>query len=260
MSNIPYLIGQTFSDAFGSLQYVTNPYALFGFVLLVAMVGIGQASSISPLARTNLLGLSAVGALFIAGYVLVTSLDRAENVVRENLMIHLVKGAGRVALSNSVEIKLVDIETLKKKVKKHEKPSGHESNKSRGDTEHVFGTILAEAGVTDRTVPAVVALSQEEWESFLDGLPPHSKDVILDYPFVRLAVYVDGQRSPQFDSAWFFKNEVVSIPTHGSSVINLRLVNVYNTKHDTSGEREAINVRLELSPEVGAQQSSRNAA
>ena len=172
--------------------------------------------------------------------------------VRDQSLVHLIKddSGGWISITDQVDVKLVDIETLKGKTKENESPGGHDFNKSLGDQSHLFSTILVKASVNTTDAKALIGMDQDGWDDFLAGLDKIKSESVKDIPFARLAVRVEGNEIDSFDGRWFFKGEPIPILVDEKESISLELVNVYNTKDKTSGEPEAVNLRVRLNDSI----------
>ena len=139
------LLTETYANAFEALQYVTNPYALFGFLFLVLIGVLSVLPGINPKLRFGTISACGVLVLLMAGL----SLQSALHNVRDNTLVHLVRDdeAGPVRITDRVAVKRSNIETLKGKDKPDEDPGGHTFNKRLGDSKHIFEMVLRKAGI-----------------------------------------------------------------------------------------------------------------
>jgi len=232
---------QLLVKGFDALQYVTNPYALFGFVFLIGIVAIGLLVKRQG-AKALLLVVFAILALGAAYMLLDTTLASIE----KQLLVHLVRDSNRALVAHGVEVQLADIETLKGK-------KDWEFNAKLDDAERVFAEVFTRAGVTDANTPVFAQMSSNQWKAFLTDLEEANNveaelraEKIKDIPFAKFRVFVDGVEDPGFVHKYYFKNETLCIPsgTADCARAKLEIVNLYNTKHHSSGEPEAANVRV----------------
>lgn len=226
---------------FDALLYVTDPYSLFGFVFLIGMILIGLFVGHQK-ARAVLLVLFALLALG-ATYVL---LESTLANVQEQLLVHLVRLKSRALVSPGVEIQLVDIETLKGK-------KSWEFNVHLDDAKHVFDEVFVRAGVDREGELALTEMDSDSWRDFLEGLENSDlveeqlrAEKIKDIPFAKFRAFIDGVEDTGVSSKYYFKGETLCLPSDSSDCdrARLKIVNIYNTKHHTSGEPEAVNLQV----------------
>lgn len=164
----------------------------------------------------------------------------------KNSLVHLVKDEKRVDITPRVKISLDDIETLKGK-------KNWEFNRNLDDVTHVFDEVFKRAGVNRPSIGEILAMESSQWKKFLESLE-NSNDTeerlkaekIKDIPFAKFSVFVDGAELKEFRNKYFFKNEYFNIYDQSvdSTIAVIEVANIYNTKHHTSGEAEATNIRL----------------
>jgi hypothetical protein len=232
------MMSSNLKSAFDALQYLTNPYALLGFVFLIAMLAFSSIRGVKPVVRLIVSGvLCALVLLFIFLF-----LQNTLNKVRADVMIHAVRDQQRRALEKGVEVELVDIDPLQGKAKPGIAVSGHVFNKEKVGTD-IVSRIINRAGVVNPDMTAVMAMDQSAWDSYLAGLDQQQAQRIKDIPFARFTFYRDNKPVPTL-SGWYLKGDVIEIPLQKNDKMRLALVNVYNTRNHTSGEPEAVNFRV----------------
>lgn len=222
---------------FKSLQYVTNPYALVGFVFLIWAVSISFVK-VPPRIKAGLLLVFASLVIGVASYLsLKTSFDR----IKDESLVHIVRDGGRVVVADGIEVELVDIESLKGK-------SNWTFNSNLPDIQHILDVVLPRASVKQVSVRD---LNEAKWTKLMVSLEESEKikaEIIEDTSFAKFHVFVDGVEDTNFESKYFFKNEYLCIPfgteKEGCPKARLQVVNLYNTVHHSSGEPEAANLRL----------------
>ena len=140
----------------------------------------------------------------------------------------------RAWLNQHVEIELVSIQTLKGK----EDSSSQHFNNGLDDNEHILSKILSEAEVDNQTATTIRAMSQKEWESFLDSLQVHERETIANTPFAKFNVYIDGKRTDTFRRNQFFEGEALQLADQKLQVV---ILGISNTKRVEKG---SVDVRL----------------
>ncbi len=229
---------QLLVHGFGALEHVTNLYALFGFVFIVGVVAIGVFVDHKK-AKAGLLIVFSLLALLATYMLLVNTVTDIE----DQLLVHLVRERGRSLVAEGVEVQLSDIETLKGK-------KNWDFNVKLDDSDHVFDEVFKRAGVN---ADVLGGMDADKWREFLGDLEGSSDtgtkvkaERIKDIPFAKLRVFIDGEEDTGFSDVYFFKDEKLRIPSDPSKSLRatLELVNLYNTKHFTSGEPEAANIRV----------------
>jgi hypothetical protein len=140
----------------------------------------------------------------------------------------------RAWLNQHVEIELVSIQTLKGK----EDPSSQYFNNSLDDNEHILSKILNEAGVNNQTAPTIRAMTQKEWNSFLEALQANQRETIGHTPFAKFNVYIDGKRNDAFRRNQFFEGEALQVSDQKLQVV---ILSISNTKRIEKG---SVDVRL----------------
>jgi hypothetical protein len=140
----------------------------------------------------------------------------------------------RAWLNQHVEIELVSIQTLKGK----EDPFSHQFNNSLDDNEHILSKVLNEADVNKQTAPTIRAMTQKEWESFLDSLQANQRETIEKTPFTKFNVYIDGKKNDAFRRNQFFEGEAIQLSDQKLQVV---ILSISNTKRI---ERGSVDVRL----------------
>lgn len=232
----PDLVSSGYGEAFNALQYVDNPYALGAFLFLILVIALGRVRGIAPMFRyVGLLCLVFLVVLMMRG-LLQTALDGIKN----QTLLHLVRDEGPVNAGEGISVELIDVETLK-----GGKEGGHAFNKSVANAEDVLARVLEKAGVTNVTSDQLLAMKDEEWAGFLSSLEAKKAEMIKDIPFAMFAVFCDGRRLSELSEGYYFKGDAIIVSDQKCGPASLRLVNVYNTKHASSGEREAVNLSLE---------------
>lgn len=214
---------------FEALKYLTNPYAVAGFFSLILILALG-------LTRLGTI-VKMPSILILAVLVVVMASMLARDVfvdARRNVMVHVVRDEGRVLVSKGIELELADVETLK-----GEKPGGLSFNRALGSD--VITSVLRMAKITGKTAEDLSRMSEGEWVQFVKSLEPTQANKLRDIPFAKFRLYVNGVPKPEFSERWYFKHDYLNVPSMNRS---LEIANVYNTKHDTSLEHEAVNLRL----------------
>jgi hypothetical protein len=140
----------------------------------------------------------------------------------------------RAWLNPHVEIELVSIQTLKGK----EDPSSQHFNNSLDDNEHILSKILNEAGVNNQSAPTIRAMTQKEWNGFLDSLQANQRETIAITPFAKFNVYIDGKRNDAFRRTQFFEGEALQVSDQKLQVV---ILSISNTKRIEKG---SVDVRL----------------
>ena len=140
----------------------------------------------------------------------------------------------RAWLNQHVEIELVSIQTLKGK----EDPLSHHFNNSLDDDEHILTRVLTEAEVNNQTAARIRAMTQKEWESFLDSLQANQRETIEKTPFTKFNVYIDGKKNDAFRRSQFFEGEAIQLSDQKLQVV---ILVISNTKRI---ERGSVDVRL----------------
>jgi hypothetical protein len=230
---------------FEVVPYITNPFALLAYMFLVIMIVLA-ALKINPV-------LKIVSLLLLASFVLYLTFNLVEDTTKlslrnmaKNSLLHLVKDEERVDITPRVMISLDDIETLKGK-------KNWEFNKKLDDLTHVFDEVFKRAGINRPSVSEILAMESSEWKKFLKGLEDNNDleeklkaEKIKDIPFAKLSVFVDGVEVKEFRHKYYFKNEHFDIydESGDSTIAIIEVVNIYNTKHRTSKESEAVNIRI----------------
>jgi hypothetical protein len=222
------------SDSLDAIEFVTNPFALTAFVLVVILVGIGLFVQ-SPKTRTKLLVVFGLVSMAVP----ILHIYAVKSEVFENSLFHVVREAPPIELVQNIEISLVDIETLKGK-------KNWEFNSSLIGGSNVYSRIMEGAGLPAGSYPNFASLNNKAWRKFIEGLED-SDDVevklqaekIKDTPFAKFRVLVDGTVVEEISGQWFFKGDQLPLED-----ISIEIANIYNTKHHSSGEREAANVRV----------------
>lgn len=225
-------------NLFSAVQYVTNPYALLAYLFLAVVVAIGWSDI--P-ARLRGLALTALAILVIAAvaFLLRNSLSN----VAEHSMIRLANDGNRAWRAvDGVEVELLDVASLEGRVKPNIPVSGHAWNLTLPPClpQRVFERAVVPHVEPDR----YRAMTQQGWEDYLEGLGELKSDTVKDIPFVRLAIVSDGRRVDGLCGGWYLKGDIIDIPRLDGSQVRLRIANIYNTKNQTSGEPEAINIEL----------------
>jgi hypothetical protein len=232
--------GQVWYQLFEALQYVTNPYALLGFIFLVIIIAISFAR-ISPTLRG--LSLAALGPItLLCVYLLLSS---SLSVVEKRSLVHLVQadGANSAEIAPGVTVEMVDTTSLEGKVKPGKPWSGWTRN--RDLPFYVVRCTLEKAGVPALSKDEFVRMGQAGWDSYLASLGGELADKVKDRPFTHLKVSVGGE---VVSDRWWFKGEVVPVEVAGAKLTSFKIQNIYNTKNLTSGEPEAINLQVVQAP------------
>lgn len=221
---------------FDALQYVTNPYALVGFMFLVGTVVISFVK-MQPRIKAGLLVAFASLVVGFAYLSIKTTFAR----IQDELLVHVVRDGGTGLVAKGVEVELVDIESLKGK-------KGWGFNHNLADIQHILDVVLARASVKQIDSRE---MDEEKWTVLLGSLEQSEKikaEIIKDTGFAKFRVFVDGVEQQGFDKKYYFKNEYLCIPLgtekEGCPRARLQVVNLYNTKHHSSGEPEATNLRV----------------
>ena len=229
------------SKGFEALQYVTNPYALFAYIFLGGMVGIGifVRHKIIKASFLMIFAALALGAAYSLVYTLLANIE-------EQVKVHLVRRSNRPLVAPGIEIELLDIETLKGR-------GDWNFNFQLDDGDHVFDEVFARAGVTPPGWTTRAEMDTDKWTEFLTELEESGDaekclqaEKIKDIPFAKFRVFVDGAEDPTLGDKYYFKNDMLCVPLGSSACgrAKLRIVNIYNTKHHSSGEPEALNIRV----------------
>lgn len=221
---------------FDALQYVTNPYALVGFMFLIGTVAISFVK-MQPRIKAGLLIAFASLVIGFACLSLKTTFDR----IKDELLVHVVRDGGTGLVAKGVEVELVDIESLKGK-------NGWAFNHNLPDIQHILDVVLARASVKQIDSRE---MNEAKWTALLKSLEKSEKikaEIIEDTGFAKFRVFVDGVEQQGFGKRYYFKNEYLYIPLgtekEGCLRAKLQVVNLYNTKHHSSGEPEAANLRV----------------
>lgn len=222
---------------FDALQYVTNPYALVGFIFLIGTVAISFVK-VQPRIKAGFLVAFASLAIWFAYLSLETTFDRIKN----ELLVHVVRDGGTSLVAKGVEVELVDIESLKGK-------NDWEFNHNLPDIQHIIDVIFARASVKQRDI---CEMNKKEWIKLFEKSEKIKAEIIEDTGFAKFRVFVDGVEQQGFEKRYYFKNEFLCIPLDteksGCPRARLQVVNLYNTKHHSSGEPEAANLRVIRKP------------
>jgi hypothetical protein len=231
--------GEPWYKLFDALQYVTNPYALLGFLFLIAVVGIGFTDM-----RDRLRGFSLIGLALLI--VLTTGLLLRESLgkVAEASLVHLANDPDQQSaeVAQGVRVRLVDTTSLEGKPDQGRRMSGMEFNRTLPP--YVPAEVFERANVDPIPPDRFAKLSQAEWDAYLDGLGEAEADAVKDIPFARLRIWVDGKEAAAVSGRWWFKGQTVEVPGADGRPVRFKLANIYNTKNRTSGEPEAINLQL----------------
>jgi hypothetical protein len=236
---------------FDALQYVTNPYALVGFMFLIGTVAIGFVKLQPRIAA----GLLVTFASLVVGFAYL-SLKTTVAQIQDELLVHLVRDATPSLVAKGVEVQLLEIESSK----------GKPFNANRPDNKHVIHEVFVRAGVgpTDFVRAGVeptdlvdsANMNAEKWTKLLDSLKKSNNvsrmlraEKIEDTGFAKFRVFVDGVEDRGFEDKYYFKNEYLCVPSNASNApdcprAKLQVVNLYNTIQHSSGESEAANLRV----------------
>lgn len=226
------------TNLFDAMQYVTNPYALLAYLFLAVVVALGWSDVPARFRGTALTALAVLIVLAVA-FLLRNSLTN----VADNSMIRLANDGNRSWRAvPGMEVELLDVASLEGNTKRMRAISGHAWNLT-------LPTCLPQRVFRRASVPGVSpeqhrAMTQEQWQDYLDSLGELQSDTVKDIPFVQLAITADGRRVEGPCGGWWLKGDVVDIPRADGTHVRLRIANIYNTKNRTSGEPEAINIEL----------------
>ncbi len=217
-----------------ALQYIKNPYALVGFMFLIGTVAI-SFFKMQPRTKAGLLVVFASLVVVFAYRSLDTTLAKTQ----DELLVQIVRDQVEVPVVKGVDIQLVDIESLK--------GAGHWTfNENLPDIQHILDVVLTHASVKqiDKS-----DMNEAKWTELLESLEKSENikaEIIKDTGFAKFRVFVDGVEDEYFKNKFFFKNEFLCIPKGlpGCTRAKLKIVNLYNTVHHSSGEPEAANLRV----------------
>ena len=220
---------------FEALSYVTNPYALLAYLFLVVIVAIGF-SRISERARGLILFVLAVLVIGAVWGLLGKSLEK----VADRSSVHLVNEAGRsqAEILPGVSISLLDVTSLEGKAEEDEVDTGVAANRSL--PAHILSDVFERADIRAFDAAQIRAMNQNEWDAYLDTLGEKRRKV-LDTSFAKLRIEVKGQPVRE---DWWLKNVPIKLELGDGKVAMIALTNIYNTKNDSSGEREAVNLKV----------------
>ena len=230
--------GLPWYQLFDALRHVTNIYALLAFLFLVVVVVLGFAK-----VEARIRGISlAVLAVLVLGAVVFLLSDTLDDVAERSL-VHLVNAPGRTSaeIAPGVVVELMDIDSLEAGVEEGEARSGHAFNLSLPP--EVPRRVFEEADLELVERRRYEAMSQQDWEDYLDSLGAVKERTVKDIAFARLKITVDGQEVAGESRRWRFKGDSISVARGSGAVVRFTLANIYNTR-TASGEPEAVNLQI----------------
>jgi len=227
---------------FDALQYVTNKYALLAYLFLTVIVAMSFVK-IDPKIRGYIFAVLAVMIVVMIFLLLNGSLKDVEDKSK----IHLVNVNNQgmpVQITPRVRVALTDTTSLEGKAKEDQpERSGHQFNKTL--PQYVMKRIMDRVNVTDHTVEQIYNMTQEDWDRFLKRLGEQDADKVKDVSFARFEILLDGKEVQELSGKWYFKGDEVAVPLGNNQQVKFQIVNIYNTKNLTSGEPEAVNIKLQ---------------
>ena len=230
--------GTPFYQMFEALRHVTNPYALLAFLFLVVVVALGFARVDARLRGGSLLVL----AVLVLGAIVFLLRDTLDEVAERSL-VHLVNAPGEASaeIAPGVVVSLMDIASLEAGPEERVPLSGHAFNVSL--PADVPRRVFEEAELEPLDPARFAAMSQQQWEDFLDALGDRARPV-KDISFARFRITVDGRELAEESGRWRFKGDPVPVRRGSEEVVRFVVANIYNTR-TASGEPEAVNLRVE---------------
>jgi len=210
-----------------SLQYVTNIYALVGLIFLGVLFAV-SLTKISPRAKTIIFAFMGLGVLLMVALLIDKTADKAKT----NL-IRVARDEAQVRLSPRVEVRLMDIETLKP----------NDDITTFGDREHLIRGVFSRSRMSVDDIREYTSMTWHEWKHYVDQVADtRTKNKLVETPFAKFEIIIDSQKMPEYSKKWYFKGEdvVVSDPKSQDPLVTFEVIHVYNTKHDSSGEHEAV--------------------